>query len=392
MKRKICVVTGSRAEYGLLYWLMKEIQADDSLELQVAVTGMHLSPEFGLTVREIEKDGLPIAARIEMLLSSDSAVGITKSMGLGLIGFADAFERLRPDLILVLGDRFEILAAAQAALFARIPVGHIHGGELTEGAADESIRHALTKLSHLHFVAAEPYQRRVIQLGEQPDKVFLTGAPGLDHVTRTTLLSRAELETSLEMSSNQPYFLVTYHPATLGNCAPSAAFGELLSALDAFHDAKVIFTRPNADTDGRHLNDLMDAWIAAHPSRAKAFTSLGQLRYLSAMKWADCVIGNSSSGLTEAPLLKCPTVNIGNRQDGRLKAPSILDCGEYRTEIEATIRHALSAEHRTVCNQGISLYGHGDASHHIIKIIKATSLKNLTVKTFHDLPIGGAKP
>lgn len=388
MKRKICVVTGGRAEYGLLYWLMKEIRADEALELQVAVTGMHLSPEFGLTVREIEKDGLPIAARVEMLLSSDSAVGITKSMGLGLIGFADAFERLRPDLILVLGDRFEILAAVQAALFARIPVGHIHGGELTEGAADESIRHALTKLSHLHFVAAESYRRRVIQLGEQPERVFLTGAPGLDQVTRTPLLTRAELAASLGMDLNRPTFLVTYHPATLGDIAPEAAFGELLAALEAFPEASVIFTRPNADTHGRPLNELMDAWVAAHPERAKAFTSLGQLRYLSAVKWADCVVGNSSSGLTETPLLKCPTVNIGNRQGGRLKAPSVLDCGERREEIEATLRRALSAGHRAVCDQGISLYGHGDASRRIVEILRTTSLEGLTVKPFHDLIVG----
>lgn len=387
--RKICVVTGGRAEYGLLYWLMKEIQVDPALELQIAVTGMHLSPEFGMTVTEIEKDGLPIAARVEMLLSSDSPVGITKSMGLGLIGFADAFARLQPDLILVLGDRFEILAAAQAALFARIPLAHIHGGELTEGAADESIRHALTKLAHLHFVAADPYRRRVIQLGEQPERVFLTGAPGLDHVVKTPRLSRSALAAELGMELNKgPLFLVTYHPATLGDTPPEAAFAELLAALNAFPESRIIFTRPNADTHGRGLNDCIDHYVEAHPERTKAFTSLGQLRYLSAVETADAMIGNSSSGLTEGPLLKCPTVNIGNRQGGRLRAPSVLDCGESRADIEACIRRAMSAEHRAITDQGVSVYGHGDASRRIVDILRTVSLDGLTVKPFHDLPAG----
>ncbi len=385
-RRKICVVTGGRAEYGLLYWLMREIADDPALELQVAVTGMHLSPEFGLTVREIEKDGLPIAARVEMLLSSDSAVGITKSMGLGLIGFADAFERLAPDLIVVLGDRFEILAAAQAALFARIPLAHIHGGELTEGAADESIRHALTKLAHLHFVAAEPYRRRVIQLGEAPERVFLTGAPGLDTIGRIELLSREALETDLGMSFSRPNFLVTYHPATLSGSAPEEAFEELLAALDAFPQSSVIFTRPNADTHGRGLNDCIDRYVAARPERAKAFMSLGQRRYLSALKWADAVIGNSSSGLTEAPLMKCPTVNIGNRQGGRLRAPSVLDCGEGRSQIESAIRQALSPAHRAVADQGVSVYGHGDASSCIVAVLRSVPLTGLITKPFYDLP------
>lgn len=383
--RKICVVTGSRADYGLLYWLMKELQDDPFMELQVAVTGMHLSPEFGLTVREIEHDGFPISACVEMLLSSDSAVGVAKSMGLGLIGFADVFERIQPDVVVLLGDRFEILVAAQAALPARIPVAHIHGGELTEGAMDESIRHALTKLCHIHFVAAESYRRRVIQLGEIPERVYLTGAPGLDHIGRTHLLSRDELERDLGISFGERIIIVTYHPVTLAAESAEGVFSALIEALKSFSDASIIITRPNADTHGRVINEMIDRFVESSPGRVWAFTSMGQLRYLSSMAVADVVIGNSSSGLTEAPLLKIPTVNIGARQGGRLRAPSVVDCDGDAESIRAAIECALSPEHLEVTAKGLSLYGYGDASKRIVEILRTVDLNNIVVKRFHNL-------
>lgn len=385
-RRKICVVTGSRAEYGLLFWLMKDINADPELELQVAVTGMHLSPEFGLTVTEIEKNGLPISARVEMLLSSDTASGIAKSVGLGVIGFSDALASLKPDLMVVLGDRFEILAAVQAALIHRIPVAHLHGGELTEGAIDESIRHAITKMSHLHFVAAEPYRQRVIQMGEQPERVHLVGAPGLDFVSRLPLLAKAELEQNLGLRFGELNFLVTYHPATLGDSSPASAFAELLQALDGFPRAHVIMTRPNADTDGRRLIDMIEDFVARRPGRAWEFTSLGQQRYLSVMQQVDVVIGNSSSGLTEAPLMKVSTVNIGTRQGGRLRAPSVIDCAEDAASICLAIEKACSPESRKIAREGVSVYGHGDASRRILDILRTTPLDGIEIKRFYDLP------
>lgn len=384
--RKICIVTGSRAEYGLLYWLIREIAETPGLSVQLLVTGMHLSPEFGLTVRDIERDGIEIADRVEMLLSSDTPVGTAKSIGVGLLAFADAYARLAPDIIVVLGDRFEILAAVTAALPLRIPVAHIHGGEITEGAIDESIRHAITKLSHLHFVAAESYRQRVIQMGELPERVFLVGAPGLDHITRTTRLGRTQLEANLGITLGDTNFLVTYHPATLGGVVPVKAFGELLAAFAQFPHARIVFTRPNADAEGRALNVLIDAFVEQNVGRAWVFTSLGQLRYLSLMACADAVIGNSSSGLTEAPLLRVPTVNIGPRQDGRLKAPSVIDCGETAGEIAAAIERANGSEHRGVCARGESLYGYGDASGKIRDILATWPLENLGTKPFFDIP------
>ncbi len=382
--RKICVVTGSRAEYGLLYWLMKEIQADPELQLQLAVTGMHLAPEFGSTWQVIEQDGFAIDARVEMQLSSDTEVGTAKSVGLGVIGFADAFARLRPDIVVVLGDRFEILAAAQAAVFLRIPIAHLHGGELTEGAIDDVIRHALTKMSHLHFVAAYAYGRRVVQMGEDPQRVFVVGAPGLDYVAHATLIAREDLAADLDVSFAASNFLVTYHPATLGGLAPEIAFSELAKALDAYPEAHCIFTRSNADPAGRAMNALIDRYVASNPHRAWVFASLGQLRYLSMMNIASVVIGNSSSGLTEAPLMKVPTVNIGPRQDGRLRAPAVIDCCEDAAAIRAAIEQALSREHQAIAMRGESLYGYGNASPRIKEILARTPLAGLTTKHFHD--------
>lgn len=386
IRRRICVVTGSRAEYGLLYWLLKDIATDPELELQIIATGMHLSPEFGLTYRQIETDGFAIDAKVEMLLSADTPVAVTKSLGLGVIGFADSLDRLSPDIVVVLGDRFEILAAAQAAMLARIPLAHIHGGETSEGAYDEGIRHAITKMAHWHFVAAEPYRQRVVQLGEDPQRVFNVGAPGLDHLKRTPLLSRDELEKSMGMRLGQPLLLVTYHPVTLGERTPEASMEELLAALRDIDDACVVFTYPNADTGGRALRQAIDRFVGDHPLRMRGCASLGQLRYLSLMRQADAIVGNSSSGLTEAPALKKATVNIGDRQKGRLKASSVIDVPEIREEICAAVRRALSPEFREQLPQTRSLYGFGDASAATVRQLKATL--PAIQKTFFDIAHG----
>jgi len=381
--RKICVVTGSRAEYGLLYWLLRDIDADPLLSLELIVTGMHLAPEFGLTYQQIEQDGFRISAKVEMLLSSDSTVAVTKSVGVGVMGFADAFDRIVPDIVVVLGDRFEILAAAQAAMLAKIPIAHIHGGETSEGAYDESIRHAITKMAHLHFVAAEPYRKRVVQMGEAPERVFNVGAPGLDHLTRTPLSTRAQLEVALGIRLNTPLFLVTYHPETLGKHQPEMAMSELLGALSEFSDATILFTYPNADTGGRVLIKAIDHYVSQYPVRAKAFASLGQQKYLSLMLAADAIIGNSSSGLTEAPAFKKPTVNIGDRQKGRLKASSVLDVSEDRDQIIGAIRYALSMPFQERLSETVSVYGRGEASAAILAQLKK-ALPSLQ-KPFFDL-------
>lgn len=383
MVRKICIVTGTRAEYGLLYWLIKEIAADDDLQLQIIATGMHLSPEFGLTYQQIEADGFTIEAKVEMLLSSDTPAGITKSIGLGVIGFADALERLKPDILIMLGDRFEILAAAQAATIAQIPIAHLHGGETTEGAFDEQIRHAITKFAQWHFVAAEPYRKRVIQLGESPNRVYNVGSPGLDHLQYMDCLDRPTLEQSLGIELRSPLFLVTYHPVTLDQQSPSIAMQELLAALDTFPEATVILTYPNADTGGRILIEQIDQWVNHNQDRAKAFVSLGQQRYLSLMGEADVIIGNSSSGLTEAPALKKAAVNVGDRQKGRLKAKSVIDTPERNQDIVAGIHQALSDEFQSMLPSVQSLYGTGNVSQQIKKKLKAFPLQ--TQKAFFDI-------
>ena len=382
-RRKICVVTGARAEYGVLFWLMKEIAADPDLQMQLVATGMHLSPEFGLTYRQIEADGFTIDAKVEMLLSSDTSVGNAKSIGLGLIGFADALDRLRPDILLVSGDRFEILAAAQAAMVARIPIAHIHGGETTEGAFDEGIRHAITKMAQWHFVAAEPYRRRVIQLGEAPERVFNLGAPGLDHLANLQWLDRSELKATLGIPLRTPLFLVTYHPVTLHSESPVAAFEELLAAFDELPEATVIFTYPNADPGGRVLIDRINAWATQRSAHARAFVSLGQQRYLSLMREADVVIGNSSSAIIESPALKKATVNLGERQKGRLKAASVIDAAEKQEDISAAIRKALSEEFRGTLADTVSLYGCGNASGRIKNTLKFARLS--VSKSFFDI-------
>jgi GDP/UDP-N,N'-diacetylbacillosamine 2-epimerase (hydrolysing) len=385
MSRRICVLTGTRAEYGLLKWLMQEIRACPGLELQVIATGMHLAPEFGLTYREIEGDGLRIDRSVEMLLSSDTAQGLTKSMGLGLIGFAEALHELRPDVLVLLGDRFEILAAAAAALIARVPVAHLHGGEASEGAFDDSMRHAITKLSHLHFVAAEPYRRRVVQLGEDPERVFLVGGLGIDAIRRIRLMERTELEASLGFQLGKRNLLVTYHPVTLADSPSSAQMAELLAALDTLQDTKLVFTMPNADTEGRELMAMVERFVASH-ANASAYVSLGQTRYLSCLRHVDGVVGNSSSGLCEAPSLGTGTINIGERQRGRLKAASVIDCEPRRDAIVAALKQLYSPEFRAALGSVRNPYGDGGAVAKIVQVLRSVSLDSLVKKSFHDFP------
>ncbi len=384
-KRKICVVTGSRAEYGILYWLLKEIQEDSDLILQVVVTGMHLSVEHGLTYRVIEDDGFAISAKVEMLLASDTPVGIAKSVGVGIMGFADAFAALKPDIVVLNGDRFDIFAAAQAAMIARIPIAHTHGGEATEGRRDEAIRHSVTKMSSFHFVAAEPYRRRVIQLGESPERVFNVGTPGLDNLKRLKLLDRRDFEKASDFKLGTPTFLVTYHPVTLSKTPPREPMENLLRALNRFPEAKIIFTKANADTEGRIINEMIDQYVHQDPMRAKAFISMGQVLYLSALTHVDVVIGNSSSGLTEAPAVRKATVNIGDRQRGRLRASSVIDCTEDESAIVSAIRKALSPGFREALKNVSSPYGEGNASVKIKKYLKEVNLDDVLMKRFYDI-------
>lgn len=384
-KRKIVVVTGTRAEYGLLYWLMREIKEDPALDLKIIATGMHLSPEFGLTYRLIEKDGFNIDAKVEMLLSSDTAVGIGKSIGLGIMGFTEVFAQLAPDLIIVLGDRFESLAAASAALVQRIPLAHIHGGELSEGAIDDAIRHAITKMSHLHFVAAEAYRKRVIQLGESPDHVFNVGAAGLERIKRTTLLSREAWEKQTNFKLGKINFLVTYHPETLNVDETTKTLKALFSALDQFEDANIIFTKANADEAGRLINAQIDDYVARHPKRCAAFITLGDVAYLSALQFVDVAIGNSSSGLIEVPSFGIPTINIGKRQAKRLRAASVIDVGCEAEMIEAAITQALSPAFKQIAAKGCSAYTEDHTSKRITEIIKKADLKQLIIKQFYDV-------
>ncbi|MBD3920697.1 UDP-N-acetylglucosamine 2-epimerase (hydrolyzing) [Paenibacillus sp. PR3] len=384
--RTICVVTGSRAEYGLLYPLIKLIADDAELQLQLVATGMHLSPEFGLTYRQIEADGFVIDAKVEMLLSSDTPVGITKSMGLGLIGFADAFERLKPDLIVLLGDRFEAMVAAQAAMVANIPIAHLHGGESTEGVIDEAIRHSITKMSHLHFTSTEPYRQRVIQLGELPEHVYNVGAIGLDNIRNLMLLDRPAFEQSINFKLGRLNFLVTYHPLSLSGQDAEQQMERLLAALDYFEQANIIFTKPNADTNGRIIGQLIDKYTAARNERVVCHTSLGQLRYLSAISHVDVVIGNSSSGIIEVPYMHKPTVNIGRRQDGRVKGLSIVDCDDSTDEIIKAINKVLSPDFRRLCNQAdSSMYGDGQTAERIIEVLRSVPLDRLLIKSFYTM-------
>lgn len=386
MKRKICVVTGTRAEYGLLYWLIKEIVAEKTLELQLIVTGMHLSPEFGLTYKEIEKE-FKIDKKIEILLSSDTPVGISKSMGLAQISFAEAYDELKPDLVVVLGDRYEILSASSAATIARIPIVHLHGGETTEGAYDEAMRHSITKMSHLHFVATEAYRTRVIQLGEDPQRVFNVGGMGIESIKRLELLSKEAFEKSIDFKLAQKNLLVTFHPVTLENTTAKEQFQELLDFMDDLEDTHIIFTKANSDTDGRVINQMIDEYVSKNPHKAIGFTSLGQLRYLSALQYVDAVVGNSSSGLLEAPSFKIGTINIGDRQKGRIKAASIIDCQPNKQSFKEAFEMLYSKSFQEQLGSVKNPYGEGCVSLKIVSILKKIDISGLLKKRFYDVDI-----
>ena len=384
-KRKICVITGSRAEYGVLYWLIKFIEDDPKIELQIIATGMHLSPEFGLTYKEIENDGFSINKKIEMVVSADTPQSISKSTGLGLIGFADAYVDLRPDIIVVLGDRYELLAASTAALFARIPIAHIHGGETTEGAFDEAIRHSITKMAWWHFVAAGEYKKRVIQLGESPQRIFLVGGMGVDGIKKTELLSKPELENAIGYKFGEKNLLVTYHPVTLENETSQSQFNVLLTCLEKLDDTKIIFTLSNSDTQGRIINQMIKSFVEDHPSNTIAFPSMGRLNYLSTLKVVDGVIGNSSSGLAEAPTFKIGTINIGDRQKGRLKAESVIDCEPTKKSINNAIDILYSKDFQIILPAVVNPYGEGNAVEKIMKVLLSSKLPEETKKEFYDL-------
>lgn len=385
LKRKICVVTGTRAEYGLLQSLLKKLDEEKSIELQIIATGMHLSPEFGLTYQQIENDGFSINSKVEMLLSSDTAVGLSKSIGLGVAGFADAFEAMQPDILVVLGDRFEIFAAASAATIANIPIAHLHGGETTEGAFDEAFRHSITKMSQLHFTSTEDYRSRVIQLGEQPNRVFNVGAIGLDNIKRLTLLSRTAFEKSIDFPLAKYNLLITFHPVTLESFTSEKQLSNLLDVLDGLENTHFIFTKANADTGGRIVNKMLDDYVDANPDKSVVYVSLGQLRYLSAMQYVDAVVGNSSSGLIEAPSFKVATINIGDRQKGRIKADSVIDCSSSIESIRTAIDVLYSDEFQVKLKTVENPHGEGGVASSIVNVLCNVELDEILKKEFYDI-------
>lgn len=384
--KKIAVFTGTRAEYGLLYWIIKGLYESSRAELQLYVGGMHLSPEFGKTIEQIEADGFPVTEKLEFLLSSDTPVGIAKSMGLAMIGAADSLERTKPDLLVVLGDRFESMAICQAAMVAQIPIAHIHGGETTEGLIDEAVRHSITKMSHLHFAATEEYRQRIVQLGENPSNVFNVGAPGIDSIKSLNLLSREELTASINFDvTDCPYMVVTYHPVTLSRDGAVEDLKQLLIALRQYPEHKFLITYPNADTHGRALIPLLEAFSNEMAGKVLLIQSLGQLRYLSALKHCDLVIGNSSSGLIEVPTFKVPTINIGNRQKGRLAGDTVISCEGDGSSILSAIDQALSYSFKEKCLNSSNPYGEGDSSEKILSTILNANLDGLVFKSFFDI-------
>lgn len=384
--RKICVVTATRAEYGLLKCLLEDIQADGDLELQLIVTGAHLSPEFGLTYQQIEIDGFIVSKKIEMLLSSDTPVGVSKGMGLAQISFAEAFDELRPDIIIVLGDRYELIPIVSAANIARIPVAHFSGGEITEGAIDEMFRHAITKLSQLHFTAMDEYSQRVIQMGEQPSNVYTVGEVGLDNLRRIKLMSRSEFEDSIKCHLKARNILFTYHPETIQDFTKiESDFTKILKSLDMLDDTLLIFTKANADVGGRLINKMIDDYVAHNQERSVIFSSLGQQRYLSSLQYVDAVVGNSSSGIVEVPSFKIATINIGDRQKGRVRASSILDVDVDTNKIFDTIQHIYTSDFKRILESTINPYGQGNSSQMVIDVLKQIDLISLKVKRFYDL-------
>lgn len=384
--RKICVVTSTRAEYGLLYWLLKEIVADSELKLQIIVTGMHLSPEFGLTYKEIEKE-FKIDKKIEILSSSHTSLDICAEMARVYEKFAPALAELKPDILVLLGDRYEIFGVAGVASIMQIPIAHIHGGETTQGAFDEAFRHSITKMSHIHFAATNEYANRIIQLGEEPSRVFNVGGPGIENIKKLNLLNKDEFEKSIKFKLAKKNILITFHPATLENSSAREQFNELLNALDELEETNFIFTKANSDTDGDMINKMIDEYVSENSQKAVAFASLGQLRYLSAIKFVDIVLGNSSSGLSEVPSFKKATINIGDRQKGRTKASSVIDISPVKEEILVAIKKAYSKEFEQILKDTTNPYDGGNPSKKMVKILKEIKLDGILKKKFYDIGI-----
>lgn len=380
---KICVATGTRAEYGLLKPLISAIDAEPEFDLQILVTGAHLSPEFGLTYKAVEKD-FKIDQKVEMLLSADTPSAIVKSMGVGMLGFADSLTSLKPDVLVILGDRYEMLALASSALIFNIPIVHIHGGEITEGAYDDAIRHSITKMSHIHFASTEEYKNRIIQLGEHPNNVYNVGAIGLDNVKNMQLLSREELEKELNIKFKKFNYQITFHPSTLDDELPEVQFRKLLNVVDAQEDSYFVFTKSNADTGGRIINKMIDDFVAANPDKASAYDTLGSLKFLSVVKVCDAIIGNSSSGIVEAPSLHTMTINIGIRQKGRIQAESIINVEVDENEIKSAFEKARSTEFKEIVNSVVNPYGDGNTVKKIIKVLRPLTPEKLKVKSFFD--------
>ena len=384
MKKTIAIVTGTRAEYGLLKPLIKALHEDDKFNMQLLVTGMHLSKKYGNTITEIEADGFPITAKIDSHLEGDSAVNVSNSVVETTLGFAKVLEELNPDLMMVLGDRSEIFAAATAATIKGIPIAHIHGGETTEGAYDEAFRHAITKMSHWHFTSTEVYRKRVIQLGENPNRVFNVGAIGVDSIANLKLMTKVEFESSIDFKLNKRNVLITFHPVTLENNTSEAQFNHLLSALDQLEEVTLIFTKPNSDKDGIIISNQIDNYVKNHSDKAVAFISLGQKRYLSALQYMDVVVGNSSSGIIEVPLFKIPTINIGDRQKGRLMPKSVINCLPIEAAITNALHQAFSSEFLKSISNLKSDYGNGTATKQIMSVLNSQPLPSIK-KSFYDL-------
>jgi GDP/UDP-N,N'-diacetylbacillosamine 2-epimerase (hydrolysing) len=387
--KKIAVITGSRADYGHLYPLLKEIGRSKILDLNLIVTGMHLSSEYGETKSQILKDGFEISAEVEMLLSGNSSTAITKSIGVGLLGFADLFKNFHPDLVVILGDRFEMLSAAVAAYINNLNIAHLHGGETTEGAFDEAIRHSITKMSDLHFTATNNYRKRVIQLGESPESVYNVGAIGLDNIRSLTLFSKKSLEKELRINFKKKNLLISYHPETLSSGSVRKKFLTLLSVISELNDTQIIFTKSNADTSGEVINRLIDEYVSRNPRDSSAYVSLGQQKFLSVLKVVDGIVGNSSSGIIEAPSLKTGTINIGNRQKGRDRAESVIDCSGTPTNIRAAIQKLYSAEYQKKLKKIINPYGGSNATQKIMSVLESWEVSQNKAKSFFDIEFIG---
>ncbi len=386
--RKICVVTGTRAEYGLLSRLMLMIKESEDTQLQIIATNMHLSAKYGNTYQEIEKDGFTIDYKVPII---DEHVAIdghetVMEMSRALSGFADAYRQLRPDVAMVLGDRYEILAAVEAAMIMRIPIAHIHGGEITEGAYDDAIRHSITKMSHLHFAATEAYRNRIIQLGEEPDRVFYTGAIGVENIKKLKLLDKAQIEKEIDFELNNKTILVTYHPVTLGNRTAKNDIEDFIAALEERNDLRIVFTMPNNDTGGHFIVDAINAFVAKNPMRSKAYKSLGLVRYLSVVRQVVAVVGNSSSGIIEVPSFGIPTLNIGDRQKGRIAAESVWNCAPDKESVLAGLDKVLSDDFRTFSTTVHNPYEKGNTAEEIFKVISTYPLEQLNQKRFYNLP------